>query len=85
MSSKKKQKNGKKVFKILFYFLKMDKNKCPKLFFKKKFQKMRIFCFFVERYYIKNTILSPKIAIIVLKTKKSFFGDKLLFFIDIFL
>ena len=77
---KKHKKMEKKVFKILFYFSKMDKNKCPKIVLKKKFQKTRIFCFFVERYYIKNTILSPKIAILVLKTKKSFFGDKLFFF-----
>ena len=46
MSSKKTQKMGKKVFNTLFYFLKMDKNKCPKLFLKKKFQKTGIFCFF---------------------------------------
>jgi hypothetical protein len=77
-SKKNTKKNGKKVFKILFYFLKMDKNKCPKFFLKKKFQKTGIFCFF--SLITKNTILSPKIAILVLKTKKSFFGDKLLFF-----
>jgi hypothetical protein len=36
---KKHKKTGKNIFKILFYFSKMDKNKCPKLFLKKKFQK----------------------------------------------
>jgi hypothetical protein len=36
---KKTQKNGKNLFNTLFYFSKMDKNKCPKLFLKKKFQK----------------------------------------------
>jgi len=43
---KKHKKMGKNVFKILFYFSKMDKNKCPKKFLKKKFQKTGIFCFF---------------------------------------
>jgi hypothetical protein len=36
----------KKVFKILFYFLKMDKNKCPKIFLKKSFKKRGSFAFF---------------------------------------
>ena len=70
---------GKKVFKILFYFLKMDKNKCPKMFLKKKFQKNEDLLLFLS-LITKIIILSPKFAILVLKTKKSFFGDKLLFF-----
>ena len=39
MSSKKNTKKGIFFFNTLFYFLKMDKNKCPKTFLKKKFQK----------------------------------------------
>ena len=74
MSSKKNtKKTGKNVFKILFYFSKMDKNKCPKLFLKKKFQKTGIFYFFhsyVHMFLIKIIKTSPKIAILVLKTEK---------------
>lgn len=36
---KKTQNKGIFFFNTLFYFSKMDKNKCPKLFLKKKFQK----------------------------------------------
>ena len=43
---KKHKKMGKNVFKILFYFSKMDKNKCPKFFLKKKFQKTENLYFF---------------------------------------
>ncbi len=43
---KNTKKMRKKVFNTLFYFSKMDKNKCPKFFLKKKFQKTKIFCFF---------------------------------------
>jgi hypothetical protein len=43
---KKHKKTGKNLFNTLFYFSKMDKNKCPKLFLKKKFQKTGIFYFF---------------------------------------
>ena len=46
MSLKKSVKIGIFFFNTLFYFLKMDKNKCPKIFLKKKFQKMGIFTFF---------------------------------------
>ena len=78
---KNTKKWKKKVFKILFYFSKMDKNKFPNLFLKKKFQKTRIFCFFLS-LITKIIILSPKNAILVLKTKKLFFGGIFCFFFN---
>jgi hypothetical protein len=60
MSSKKTQKKGIFFFNTLFYFSKMDKNKCPKKFLRKKFQKTRIFTFFYSRIYKKNQIIPEK-------------------------
>jgi len=71
---KKHKKMGKKVFKILFYFLKMDKNKCPNLFLKKKFQKTRIFCFFsFIEHFTKNYHFIPKIRNSYFENKKVIF------------
>ena len=50
----------KKVFKILFYFLKMDKNKCPNLFLKKKFKKRGYFAFSFIEHFTKNYHFIPK-------------------------
>ncbi len=80
---KKHKKMRKNVFNTLFYFSKMDKNKCPKLFLKKKFQKTGIFCFFwLIYYFIKIIKTSPKITILVLQPPKFSFlyGVKASFF-----
>jgi hypothetical protein len=79
----KHKKMRKNVFNTLFYFSKMDKNKCPKLFLKKKFQKTGIFCFFwLIYYFIKIIKTSPKITILVLQPSKISFlyGVKASFF-----
>ena len=57
---KNTKKNGKFFFNTLFYFSKMDKNKCPKKFLKKKFQKtgdLLLFLFFSNR----QLSISPKV------------------------
>jgi hypothetical protein len=53
-----------KVFKILFYFLKMDKNKCPKMFLKKKFKKRGSLPFFIH-VFIKKIKSSQKNIVVV--------------------
>ena len=57
---KKYKKKGFFFFNTLFYFSKMDKNKCPKLFLKKKFQKTGIFYFFHSYVFNKNYQNIPK-------------------------
>ena len=61
----------------------MDKNKCPKLFLKKKFQKNGdILLFFIDTFFIKIIKTSPKITILVLQPPKFSFlyGVKASFF-----
>ena len=83
MSSKKNtKKTGKNVFKILFYFSKMDKNKCPKLFLKKKFQKTGIFYFFLFACFDKNYQNIPENHNSCFKTSQIYIFRCCLFYIN---